>query len=107
MTPEQLREKFDAPPHLHLRALSSPRRLETFSPAISSPGFCARRCNCADCDRTRGSTERQQLTSLQLAIATLATTFSIAAFSLSGGEKVDKTQPPINAKSKDEESFVK
>lgn len=43
----------------------------------------------------------------QLAIATLATTFSIAAFSLSGGEKVDKTQPPINAKSKDEESFVK
>ena len=44
---------------------------------------------------------------LQLAIATLATTFSIAAFSLSGGEKVDKTQPPINAKSKEEESFVK
>ena len=43
----------------------------------------------------------------QLAIATLATTFSLAAFSLSGGEKVDKNLPPINAKSKDEESFVK
>jgi F-type H+-transporting ATPase subunit k len=40
-------------------------------------------------------------------IATLATTFSTAAFFLSGGEKVDKSQPPINAKSKDEESFVK
>lgn len=43
----------------------------------------------------------------KLAIATLLTTASVAAFSLSGGEKVDKTQPPINAKSKDEESFVK
>lgn len=50
---------------------------------------------------------RAWLTTRQLAIATLATTFSIAAFSLSGGEKADKTQPPINAKSKDEESFVK
>ncbi|KAF1361301.1 hypothetical protein EJ07DRAFT_113363 [Lizonia empirigonia] len=49
----------------------------------------------------------RQVGSHVLAIATLATTFSLAAFSLSGGEKVDKTQPPINAKSKDEESFVK
>ncbi|KAF3043814.1 hypothetical protein E8E12_010526 [Didymella heteroderae] len=49
----------------------------------------------------------RQVGSHVLAIATLATTFSTAAFFLSGGEKVDKTQPPINAKSKDEESFVK
>jgi len=52
-------------------------------------------------------TPRAVLTAHQLAIATLATTFSTAAFFLSGGEKADKTQPPINAKSKDEESFVK
>ena len=55
----------------------------------------------------RGQLKRARLTRQQLAIATLATTFSTAAFFLSGGEKVDKSQPPINAKSKDEESFVK
>lgn len=40
-------------------------------------------------------------------MATLGITFTTAAYFLSGGDKADKTQPPINAKSKDEESFVK
>jgi F-type H+-transporting ATPase subunit k len=66
-------------------------------------------CKSADgAERTaRTVWKRAWLTTPQLAIATLATTFSTAAFFLSGGEKVDKSQPPINAKSKDEESFVK
>lgn len=40
-------------------------------------------------------------------MATLGVTFAGAALSLSGGKAEDKSQPPINAKSKDEESFVK
>ena len=40
-------------------------------------------------------------------MATLGTTFAGAWLSMRGGEKVDKSTPPINAKSKDEESFVK
>jgi F-type H+-transporting ATPase subunit k len=42
---------------------------------------------------------------MQLAMATLGTTFAIAAFSLRGGKKEDG--PPIGAGSKEEESFVK
>lgn len=57
--------------------------------------------------RIAGTTGAEQANDGQLAIATLATTFSTAAFFMSGGEKADKSQPPINAKSKDEESFVK
>jgi F-type H+-transporting ATPase subunit k len=38
-------------------------------------------------------------------MATLGSTFAIAAFSLSGGKKADG--PPIGAGSKEEESFVK
>ncbi|KAH7359570.1 hypothetical protein BKA66DRAFT_427426 [Pyrenochaeta sp. MPI-SDFR-AT-0127] len=49
----------------------------------------------------------RQVGSHVLAIATLATTFT-GAFLAMGGKKVeDKSQPPINAKSKEEESFVK
>lgn len=57
--------------------------------------------------RIAGTTGAEQANARQLAIATLATTFSTAAFFMSGGEKADKSLPPINAKSKDEESFVK
>ncbi|KAG9203487.1 hypothetical protein B5807_07375 [Epicoccum nigrum] len=49
----------------------------------------------------------RQVGSHVLAIATLATTFSTAAFFMAGGDKADKSLPPINAKNKDEESFVK
>lgn len=41
-------------------------------------------------------------------MATLGTTFATAAFFMRGGEKPEQQQtPPINAKSKEEESFVK
>lgn len=40
-------------------------------------------------------------------MATLGTTFAGAWLSMRGGDKGDKTTPPINAKSKEEESFVK
>ncbi|RMZ73396.1 ATP synthase subunit K mitochondrial [Pyrenophora seminiperda CCB06] len=43
-----------------------------------------------------------------LAMATLGTAFVGAAFKMSGGKKADATTtPPINAKSSDEENFVK
>ena len=46
-------------------------------------------------------------TRLQLAIATLTSTFGLAAF-FTRSKPADKAQgPPINAKNKDEESFVK
>ena len=47
------------------------------------------------------------LTNAQLAIATLATTFTGAFLAMGGKKAEDVSQPPINAKSKDEESFVK
>ena len=40
-------------------------------------------------------------------MATLGTTFLGAYISLSGGSKEDTKNPPINAKSKEEESFIK
>lgn len=41
-------------------------------------------------------------------MATLGVTFTGAALSMSGGKKTDDpTTPPINAKSSDEENFVK
>lgn len=40
-------------------------------------------------------------------MATLGTTFLGAYLSLSGGPKPDTKNPPINAKSKEEESFIK
>ena len=41
-------------------------------------------------------------------MATLATTIGGAYLAMGGGSKTeDKTQPPINAKSKEEESFVR
>ncbi len=43
----------------------------------------------------------------QLAIATLSVTFAGAYLSTRGGKAEEVTQPPINAKSKEEESFVK
>lgn len=43
----------------------------------------------------------------QLAIATLATTITGAVLATGGKKAEDLSQPPINAKSKDEESFVK
>ncbi|KAF1998758.1 hypothetical protein P154DRAFT_577624 [Amniculicola lignicola CBS 123094] len=42
-----------------------------------------------------------------LSIATLTTTGAIAYLSLSGGKKSEQAGPAINAKSKEEESFVK
>ncbi|KAF1946931.1 hypothetical protein EJ02DRAFT_450265 [Clathrospora elynae] len=49
----------------------------------------------------------RQVGSHVLAIATLTTTFA-GAFLAMGGKKVeDPTSPPINAKSKEEESYVK
>ena len=44
---------------------------------------------------------------IQLAIATLSVTFAGAYLSTSGKKAENVTQPPINAKSKEEESFVK
>lgn len=44
---------------------------------------------------------------LQLAMATLGTTFLGAYLSVGGSKKTEQTTPPINAKSKEEESFVK
>ena len=46
-------------------------------------------------------------TTSQLAIATLGITFTGAALAMGGKKAEDPTSPPINAKSKDEESFVK
>ncbi|USP74688.1 hypothetical protein yc1106_01962 [Curvularia clavata] len=40
-------------------------------------------------------------------MATLGTTFAGAALSLGGKKAEDPTTPPINAKSSEEESFVK
>jgi len=40
-------------------------------------------------------------------MATLGVTFSVAALATGGKKAEDSTQPPINAKSKEEESFVK
>ncbi|RMZ92546.1 hypothetical protein DV736_g224, partial [Chaetothyriales sp. CBS 134916] len=47
----------------------------------------------------------RQVGSHWLAIATLAATFTIP-FAFTGGKKADKTTPPINATSKDEEKFI-
>jgi F-type H+-transporting ATPase subunit k len=44
---------------------------------------------------------------LQLAMATLGVVFTGAFLSVGGKKIEDPTSPPINAKSKDEESFVK
>lgn len=44
---------------------------------------------------------------LQLAMATLGVTFTGAALSMGGKKAEDPTTPPINAKSPDEENFVK
>ncbi|KAK3209153.1 hypothetical protein GRF29_69g970459 [Pseudopithomyces chartarum] len=49
----------------------------------------------------------RQVGSHVLAIATLTTTFAGAWLSMRGGDKTEKTTPAINAKSKEEESFVK
>ncbi|EDU45620.1 repeatdomain containing protein [Pyrenophora tritici-repentis] len=50
----------------------------------------------------------RQVGSHVLAMATLGATFTGAALSMSGGKKTDDTTtPPINAKSSDEENFVK
>ena len=40
-------------------------------------------------------------------MATLGVTFAGAYLSMGGKKVEDKSQPPINAKSKEEESFVK
>ncbi|KAF1976423.1 hypothetical protein BU23DRAFT_551887 [Bimuria novae-zelandiae CBS 107.79] len=40
-------------------------------------------------------------------MATLGTTFAGAWLSMRGGDKSEQTTPPINAKSKEEENFVK
>jgi F-type H+-transporting ATPase subunit k len=40
-------------------------------------------------------------------MATLGTTFIGAYLSMGGSSKADPNNPPINAKSKDEESFIK
>ncbi|RMZ80188.1 hypothetical protein DV737_g3077, partial [Chaetothyriales sp. CBS 132003] len=47
----------------------------------------------------------RQVGSHWLAIATLVTTFTVP-FAFTGGKKADKTTPPINAASKDEEKFI-
>ncbi|CAI6337153.1 unnamed protein product [Periconia digitata] len=49
----------------------------------------------------------RQVGSHVLAMATLGTTFLGAYVSMSGGSKADTKNPPINAKTKEEESFVK
>ncbi|EUC36138.1 hypothetical protein COCCADRAFT_88936 [Bipolaris zeicola 26-R-13] len=49
----------------------------------------------------------RQVGSHVLAIATLATTFTGAALSMGGKKAEDSTTPPINAKSSEEENFVK
>ncbi|EMD64648.1 hypothetical protein COCC4DRAFT_179527 [Bipolaris maydis ATCC 48331] len=49
----------------------------------------------------------RQVGSHVLAIATLATTFTGAALSMGGKKAEDPTTPPINAKSSEEENFVK
>ncbi|KAF1960692.1 hypothetical protein CC80DRAFT_488970 [Byssothecium circinans] len=49
----------------------------------------------------------RQVGSHVLAIATLGTTFLGAYLSMGGSSKADKNTPPINAKSKEEESFIK
>jgi hypothetical protein len=43
---------------------------------------------------------------LQLAMATLATTFGLPFLLTRGGGSKQTTTPPINAKSKDEEKFI-
>ena len=43
----------------------------------------------------------------QLAMATLGVTIGGAALAMGGKKAEEPTSPPINAKSKDEESFVK
>ncbi|KAF2762920.1 hypothetical protein EJ05DRAFT_506581 [Pseudovirgaria hyperparasitica] len=48
----------------------------------------------------------RQVGSHVLAMITLGTTFGGAALAMRGGDKKDTTSPPINAKDKDEESFV-
>ena len=42
----------------------------------------------------------------QLAMATLGVTFGGSWLAMRGGSKEDKTQPPMNAQSKDEEAFI-
>ncbi|KAF2125224.1 hypothetical protein P153DRAFT_370532 [Dothidotthia symphoricarpi CBS 119687] len=49
----------------------------------------------------------RQVGSHVLAIATLSVTFAGAALSMGGSKAEASTQPPINAKTKEEESFVK
>ncbi|CAO2652789.1 Nn.00g022000.m01.CDS01 [Neocucurbitaria sp. VM-36] len=49
----------------------------------------------------------RQVGSHVLAIATLGTTFAGAFLAMGGKKAEDKSQPPINAKSSEEESFVK
>ena len=43
---------------------------------------------------------------LQLAMATLGVAFGGSWLATRGGSKEDKTQPPMNAQSKDEEAFI-
>ncbi|KAF2850542.1 hypothetical protein J1614_007888 [Plenodomus biglobosus] len=49
----------------------------------------------------------RQVGSHVLAIATLGITFTGAALAMGGKKAEDVTQPPINAKSPQEENFVK
>ncbi|KAF2794242.1 hypothetical protein K505DRAFT_324915 [Melanomma pulvis-pyrius CBS 109.77] len=49
----------------------------------------------------------RQVGSHVLAMATLGTTALGAWISLSGGKKAESAGPPINAKTKEEESFIK
>ncbi|KAJ4291652.1 hypothetical protein N0V90_009547 [Kalmusia sp. IMI 367209] len=49
----------------------------------------------------------RQVGSHVLAMATLGTTFLGAYLSMGGSKKTDTNTPPLNAKSKEEESFIK
>ncbi|KAI9754347.1 MAG: Leukocyte receptor cluster (LRC) member 8 [Chaenotheca gracillima] len=49
----------------------------------------------------------RQVGSHILAMATLGTTFAVAALSMGGEKKTKEQGPPINATSTDEESFIK
>ncbi|KAF2181329.1 hypothetical protein K469DRAFT_713750 [Zopfia rhizophila CBS 207.26] len=49
----------------------------------------------------------RQVGSHVLAMATLGTTFVGSWLAMRGGKKTESQGPPINAKSKEEESFIK
>ncbi|KAH7131852.1 hypothetical protein B0J11DRAFT_520222 [Dendryphion nanum] len=49
----------------------------------------------------------RQVGSHVLAIATLTTTFAGSWLAMRGGDKPEQQGPPLNAKSKDEENFIK